>query len=325
MCYPLFEHPDRVTRCLKQALFSFPDIDQATCSLCSDHSIYKSLLVYNARMADLGHYNTLPIIRRTDVGVFVDGGELGDILLPRKYVTDSMQVGDQLKLFLYTDSEDRLVATTLQPYAEVGECAYLKVVSTSHYGAFLDWGLPKDLLVPFSEQYKSMQKGYSYTVYLFVDTTTQRIAASTRLEDWLATDAGDFKPRQPVDLLIYGKSDLGFKAVVDGTHLGQLYDNEVFRPLHYGERIKGYIKQLRADGRIDLMLQLPSYLQGNELSAAIIAHLQKNEGVSTLTDKSPPGDIYQTFGVSKAVYKKALGQLYKQQCIKIEKHQITLL
>ena len=190
------------------------------------------MLVYNARMADLGRYNTLPILRRTDFGVFLDGGDLGDILLPRKYVTDSMQVGEQLKVFLYNDSEDRLIATTLQPRAQVGECAYLKVVSTNHYGAFLDWGLPKDLLVPFSEQQQKLQEGYSYTVFLFVDTETQRIAASTRLEDWLALDANHFKPRQAVELLIYGKSDLGFKAVVDGTHLGQLYTNEIFRPLH---------------------------------------------------------------------------------------------
>jgi predicted RNA-binding protein (virulence factor B family) len=286
---------------------------------------YQPLLVYNARMANLGHYNTLTILRRSDVGLFVDGDELGDILLPRKYVTDSMQPGDQLELFLYNDSEDRLVATTLRPHAEVGECAYLKVVSTDYYGAFLDWGLPKDLLVPFSEQHRTLQKGYSYTVFLYVDTSTQRIAASSKLENWLAIDDSHFKPRQPVKLLIYGKSDLGFKAVIDGTHLGQLYTNEVFRPLHYGEKVNGFIKQLREDGRIDLMLQLPSHLQGNQLSDKIIEHLRKNDGVSTLTDKSPPDDIYQTFGVSKSSYKKALGQLYKLQRITIEKHQITLL
>ena len=276
-------------------------------------------------MKNLGHYNTLTILRRSDVGLFVDGGELGDILLPRKYVTDSMQVGEQLDVFLYNDSEDRLVATTLRPYAEVGECAYLKVVSTNYYGAFLDWGLPKDLLVPFSEQHRTLQKGYSYTVFLYVDSSTQRIAASTKLENWLSIDASHYKPRQPVNLMIYGKSDLGFKAVIDGTHLGQLYTNEIFRPLHYGEQVDGYIKQLRADGRIDLMLQLPAHLQGNQLGNAIVEHLRKNDGVSNLTDKSPPDDIYQTFGVSKASYKKALGQLYKLQRITIEKHQITLL
>jgi len=283
------------------------------------------VLVYNPRMAELGRYNTLQIIRRADIGVFVDGGELGDILLPRKYVTESMRPGDRLEVFLYNDSEDRFVATTLKPRAQVGECAYLKVIGTSRYGAFLDWGLPKDLLVPFSEQQQPMQKGYSYTVYLFVDSASERIAASSKLEKWLSPDAIHFKPRQAVELMIYGKSDLGFKAVVDGRYLGQLYDNETFKPLHYGERIDGYIKQIRNDGRMDLMLQLPSHLQSNQLGDAIIEHLQQNDGVSELTDKSPPDDIYQAFGVSKASYKKALGHLYKQRRITIEKHQITLL
>ena len=276
-------------------------------------------------MANLGHYNRLTILRHSAVGLFVDGGELGDILLPRKYVTDSMQVGDQLEVFLYNDSEDRLVATTLRPHAEVGECAYLKVLSTEYYGAFLDWGLPKDLLVPFSEQHRTLQKGYSYTVFLYIDSSTQRIAASSKLENWLPIDASHFKPRQPVELMIYGKSDLGFKAVIDGSYLGQLYSNEVFRPLHYGEKVNGFIKQLREDGRIDLMLQLPSHIERDQLGDTIIEHLQQNDGISQLTDKSPPDDIYQAFGVSKGSYKKALGKLYKERRIMIDKHQITLL
>ncbi|MDH3220441.1 MAG: S1-like domain-containing RNA-binding protein [Gammaproteobacteria bacterium] len=276
-------------------------------------------------MAELGRYNRLRVLRRTDIGIFLDGGRFGEILLPRKYVLDSMQPGDEVEVFLYNDSEDRIVATTLVPQAQVGECAYLKVVSTGKFGAFLDWGLPKDLLVPFSEQHKPMQKGYSYTVYLFVDDATQRIAASTKLENHLSQDGSGFKPRQAVDLLIYGKSDLGFKAVVNGTHLGQLYDNETFRRLHFGEVVKGYIKQLRSDGKIDLTLQLPSHLERDELSNAIIEHLQQNKGSSDLTDNSPPDDIYRTFGVSKASYKKALGQLYKQRRIMIDKHRIVLL
>ena len=282
-------------------------------------------MVYNPRMAELGRYNRLRIVKRADIGIFLDGGEFGEILLPRKYVQDSMQVGDDVEVFVYNDSEDRIIATTQRPKAQVGECAYLKVVGTSKFGAFLDWGLPKDLLLPFSEQQKPVQKGYSYTAYLFVDETTQRIAASTRLEDHLSQDGSGFKPRQPVDLLIYGKSDLGFKAVIDGTHLGQLYENETFQRLHHGERLKGYIKQVRKDGKIDLMLQLPSHLERDRLSDAIVAHLRQNEGVTALTDKSPPDDIYQVFGVSKASYKKALGQLYKQRVISIDKNQIRLL
>ncbi|MGB5328814.1 MAG: S1-like domain-containing RNA-binding protein [Gammaproteobacteria bacterium] len=276
-------------------------------------------------MAFLGHYNKLRIIKRADIGVFLDGDQYGDILLPRKYAPESMRIGDEVEVFLYNDSEDRVIATTLKPKAQVGECAYLKVISTSRFGAFLDWGLPKDLLVPHSEQQKPMQQGYSYTVYLFVDEETQRIAASTKLEQHLSIDVSGFKPQQEVDLLIYGQSDLGFKAVVNGTHLGQLFSGETFQPLHFGEQLKGFIRQVRVDGKIDLMLQLPSELTRDNLSDTIIEHLRQNDGISTLTDKSPPDDIYRAFGVSKASYKKALGQLYKQRRIAIEKHQITLL
>jgi predicted RNA-binding protein (virulence factor B family) len=265
-------------------------------------------------MAFLGRYNKLRIVKRADIGAFLDGDQFGDILLPRKYAPESMRIGDKVEVFLYNDSEDRIIATTLAPRVQVGKCAYLKVVATGKYGAFLDWGLPKDLLVPFSEQQNPMQKGYSYTVYVFVDEETQRIAASTKLEQHLSVDVSGFKPRQQVDLLIYGKSDLGFKAVINGTHLGQLFEGETFQRLHFGEQVK-----------VDLVLQLPSELTRDSLGAAIIDHLRNNEGVSTLTDKSPPDDIYRTFGVSKASYKKALGQLYRQRMIMIEKHQITLL
>jgi hypothetical protein len=228
-------------------------------------------------------------------------------------------------VFLYNDSEDRIIATTLKPKTQVGACAYLKVVSTDRFGAFLDWGLPKDLLVPFSEQQNPMQQGYSYSVYVFVDEETRRIAASTRLEQHLSVDVSSLKPRQEVDLLIYGKSDLGFKAIINNTHLGQLFEDETFQRLHFGEQVRGYIRQVRADGKIDLMLQLPSELTRDDLGNSIVEHLRQHDGVSTLTDKSPPEDIYQAFGVSKASYKKALGQLYKNRQILIEKHQITLV
>jgi predicted RNA-binding protein (virulence factor B family) len=276
-------------------------------------------------MAELGHYNKLRVIKRADIGVFLDGDQFGDILLPRKYAPESMRIGDEVEVFLYNDSEDRIIATTLQPKTQVGECAYLKVVSTNRFGAFLDWGLPKDLLVPFSEQQNPMQQGYSYSVTVFVDEETQRIAASTKLEQHLSVDVSSFKPRQEVDLLIYGKSDLGFKAIINGTHLGQLFEGETFQRLHFGEQVKGYIRQVRGDGKIDLMLQLPSELTRDNLGKSIIDHLRQHDGVSTLTDKSPPDDIYQAFGVSKASYKKALGQLYKNRRILIEKHKITLV
>ncbi|MCZ6579206.1 MAG: S1-like domain-containing RNA-binding protein, partial [Gammaproteobacteria bacterium] len=231
----------------------------------------------------------------------------------------------RLEVCIYLDSVDRLVATTLKPKAVVGECAYLKVVDVNRIGAFLDWGLPKDLLVPFNQQQKPMQKGYSYMVYLFVDEHSERIAGSSRLEDYLTEEPDQLKPNQPVDLMIYGNSDLGFKAVVDGRYLGQLYRNEVFRALHYGEKLPGFIKRVRSDGKIDIALQPAAHLARNSLAETILAHMKDNNGISTLTDRSPPGDIYKAYGVSKATYKKALGLLYKNRQIIIEKHQLTLV
>ncbi len=278
---------------------------------------------YNARMADLGRFNDLRVTRRADIGVFLDAAELGEVLLPKRFAA-GLDAGDIVSAFLYRDSEDRVVATTQPPKVQVGECAYLKVVSRNRVGAFLDWGLPKDLLVPFAEQQRPMREGYSYAVCVYTDTRTHRIVASSRLERHLHRDAGDFRPRQPVSLLIYDRSDLGFKAIVDHTHLGQLYANETFRRLHFGERVDGFIRQVRADGKLDLALQLPTPRDDARLGDAILEHLRQNRGVSTLTDHSPPDDIYRTFGVSKASYKKALGRLYRQRSILIGDDRIEL-
>ena len=276
-------------------------------------------------MVNLGRHNLLRVIRKVEFGIYLDGGKYGDILLPRQYTNDNMALGDSIEVFIYLDSEDRIVATTLKPKAVVGECAYLKVVQVNRIGAFVDWGLPKDLLVPFSQQQKPMQKGYSYAVYVYVDESTERIAASSRLEDFICEAPDQLRPDQAVELMIYAKSDLGFKAVIDGRYLGQLFENEVFRPLHYGEKLPGFIKRVRTDGKIDLILQQATSLARSSLAGAILEHLGDNNGISTLTDKSPPDHIYGAFGVSKAAYKKALGALYKSRQIKIEKHRITLV
>ena len=275
-------------------------------------------------MVNIGQYNQLRVVKIVDFGAYLDGGSYENILLPKKYAGKNTRSGDTIEVFIYLDSEDRIVATTLKPKAIVGECAYLKVVQTNRVGAFLDWGLPKDLLVPFNEQQKPMQQGYSYTVFVYLDEESERIAASSWLENHLASDAKAFKPKQAVELMIYAKSDLGFKAIVNGTHLGQLYENEVFRKLHYGEKLPGYIKQVRDDGKIDLSLYEAAHLSRVDLADRILAHLKANKGLSSLTDKSPPKDIYDTFGISKSVYKKTLGLLYKNRQIKIEKDRITL-
>ena len=276
-------------------------------------------------MIRLGHYNLLTVIKKVDFGLYLDGDKFGDILLPRKYADKNTAIGDSIEVFVYLDSEDRIVATTLKPKAVVGECAYLKVVEINRIGAFMDWGLPKDLLVPYNQQQKPMQNGYSYTVYLYVDELTERITGSTRLDDFFVEIPDQLSTNQAVELMIYGKSDLGFKAIVDGRYLGQLYHNEVFRVLHYGEKIPGFIKKIRPDGKVDLSLQLAPHLDRGSLADSILEYLRNNNGISQLTDKSPPDDIYAAFGVSKASYKKALGKLYKNRIIMIEKHQVTLL
>ncbi len=274
-------------------------------------------------MAELGRFNDLRVTRRADIGVFLDAGDLGEVLLPKRFAA-GLDAGDPVRVFLYNDSEDRIVATAATPRVQVGECAYLKVISRNRVGAFLDWGLPKDLLVPFAEQQKPMREGYSYAVCVYVDARSHRIVASSRLERHLHRGDGGFRPGQPVDLLIYARSDLGFKAIVDHTHLGQLYANETFRRLHFGERVAGFVKRVRADGKLDLALQLPSGDERERLGEAILEHLRQNRGSSTLTDRSPPDDIYRAFGVSKASYKRALGRLYRQRAIVIEPDRIAL-
>lgn len=276
-------------------------------------------------MVQIGRFNRLTVVKQVDFGVFLDGGEEGNILLPRRYVPQDCTIGDEVDVFVYLDSEDEIIATTVQPLVQVGECAYLKVVDVNDAGAFLDWGLPKDLMVPFKEQHKPMEAGKSYVVTLYLDEYTQRIVASSRLSRHLYEQSRHFKPRQQVDLLICGRSDMGYKAVVNNTHLALLFKDDAFKPLKYGQKLKGFIKDIRRDQKINVSLQLPAIQQRAQLTEQIIEHLKENDGVSTLTDKSAPDDIYHQFNVSKGAYKKALGALYKARRIKIEADKITLL
>ena len=276
-------------------------------------------------MAELGKLNTLTVIKKLDFGIYLDGGEGEEILLPRRYVPEGCSVGDQLEVFVYLDSEDMLIATTETPKAEVGECAFLKVIEVNRVGAFLDWGLPKDLLVPFGEQQKPMQVGQSYVVYLYIDPASERIAASTKLDKFLSDTSPYYKEQQAVELLICGRTDLGYRAVVDGATIGLLFKSDVLQPISIGQKMKGYIKHIRADKKLDLCLQLVNRQALDALSKQILAYLNKEGGQSTLTEKSPPDMIAKQFGVSKSSYKKALGKLYKQRLIVIEKTHITLV
>jgi predicted RNA-binding protein (virulence factor B family) len=276
-------------------------------------------------MAEIGKINNLQVVKILDHGIYLDGGDLGEILMPRRYVPENCQVSDALDVFIYLDSADLLLATTETPYVMVGECAYLKVIDVNQAGAFMDWGLPKDLLVPYGEQISPLKIGQSYTVLAYLDENTNRIAATQKLDSHLSEEAQYFKPGQAVDILIFGKTELGYKAVINNTHIGLIYKNEVFQTLTHGEKLKGFIKTIREDRKIDLCLQLPGKDARDDLNTRILDHLKKNDGESTLTDKSSPDDIYQCFAVSKKNYKKAIGTLYKKRLIRIEDAKITLL
>jgi hypothetical protein len=276
-------------------------------------------------MTDIGKINRLEVVNQVDFGMYLDGGELGTILLPRRYVPQGTQLGDKLDVFIYLDSEDRLIATTETPLIKVGECANLQVISSTPIGAFLDWGLPKDLLVPFREQSSPMEVGKSYPVFAYLDPHTHRIVASSKLNKHLSSKALYLAPDQAVDLLIYQRTDLGYMATIDNRCVGLLFHQDILQPVEIGQRLKGYIKEIRRDKKITLCLQLQGQEARDELSERILDDLKAQGGISPLTDKSSPEAIYQKFNASKASYKRALGALYKQRLINIEKDKITLL
>jgi predicted RNA-binding protein (virulence factor B family) len=276
-------------------------------------------------MVEIGKRNTLRVVKFVDFGVYLDGEDFREILLPNRYVPQGCAVGDDIDIFLYLDSDDLLIATTETPKAMVGESAYLKVVSVNEVGAFLDWGLAKDLLVPFGEQQKPMEVGKSYVVFLYIDDASQRIAASTQIDKFLPDNSLYFKEQQQVDLLIYGRTDLGYKAIVNGVVTGLLFNSDVYTPLQSGQVLKGYIKLVRPDKKLDLYLQIANREALDNLSEQILAFLAKEGGRSTLTEKSPPDLIAKQFNASKSSYKKALGKLYKKRLILIEKTHIELV
>jgi len=276
-------------------------------------------------MAEIGKINHLNVVKQVDFGVYLDGDELGEILLPERDLPSGCVVGEGLDVFIYLDSEDLLIATTQMPKAMVGECAFLKVVEVNAVGAFLDWGLPKDLLVPYGEQQKPMEEGESYVVYLYVDEASERIAATSRLNKFVVDTSPYFKQQQKVELLVCERTDLGYKAVVNQTVIGLLFNSDVISPVRHGEKLQGYIKQIRPDNKLDLCLQLVTREALDDLSEQILAFIQAEGGQTTLTDKSPPDAIAEQFGVSKSSYKKALGKLYQKRLVLIEKHQVSLV
>jgi len=276
-------------------------------------------------MAEIGKINSLRVVKEVDFGLYLDGGEHGEILLPKRYVPENAKPDDLLNVFIYLDSEDRIIATTETPYIMVGEFACLKAVAVTPMGAFLDWGLMKDLFVPFREQKLKMEEGKWYIVTVYLDTDSKRLVASAKIEKFLDNLPPDYEAGQEVDLLIAGETDLGYNAIINNMHLGVIYNNEIFQPLRKGDRVKGFIKKIRKDEKIDLLLQKPGYAKVDDISLKIVEVLKKHHGFLPVTDKSDPDTIYELFGVSKKTYKKAIGALFKFRIIDIEDKGIRLI
>ena len=278
-------------------------------------------------MAVIGRMNSLQVVKHTDFGLYLDGGADGEILLPKRYIPKDTpsEVEDWLNVFIYLDSEDKLIATTLKPKIQLGEFASLKVVDINRVGLFFDWGLPKDLLLPHSEEKRPLQIGDYCVVYLYLDKRTRRLTATARLDRHLDKVPANYQVGQEVDLLVVERTDLGFKAIIDGKHWGLIHKNELFKFIRSGMREKGYIKELRADGKISLSLQPIGHEAASGLAEQIIERLREQGGVLALGAKSPPELIAEQFRVSKGNFKKAIGGLYKQGLIRIHDDRIELL
>jgi len=278
-------------------------------------------------MAVVGRMNCLQVVKHTDFGLYLDGAADGEILLPKRYIPSDTpsEVDDWLNVFIYLDSDDKLIATTEKPKVQVGEFASLKVVDINRVGLFLDWGLPKDLLLPHSEEKRPLQVGDYCVVHVFLDKRSKRITATARLDRYLDQTPAPYKVGQEVDLLVADATDMGFKAIINGKHWGLLHKNELFKFVRSGMREKGFIKEMRADGKISLSLQPVGQEAASSLNQQILAALREQGGALPLNDKSSPEAISGLFRVSKGNFKKAIGSLYKQGLIVIHDDHIELV
>ena len=276
-------------------------------------------------LAALGKINTLNVIRETENGLYLDGEDLGEILMPRKFVTPDVVESGRAEVFIYADSEDRLVATGEQPFAQVGEFAFLEVAEVTRFGAFLDWGLPKHLLVPFGEQKVKMAVGRSYLVYIYADVKSNRIAASAKIDKFLSQTSPGFKPGDEVQVLVAEETDMGYKVIVENSYRGMLYKNQLFNPLAAGSKMTAFVNKVREDGKVDLLAERPGYEKIDDLAEKLVQALKANNGFLALTDKSSPEMIQALMGISKKNFKKATGLLYKKRIIDFQSDGIRLL
>ncbi len=277
-------------------------------------------------MIKVGQINCLEVTNKAEFGIFLDAGEYGTTLLPYKFAPQEVEVGQSIDVFLYFDSDRQLVATTEKPIAQVGEWGLMKVEGVNSTGAFVNWGIKdKDLLVPFSEQRGRLREGQTILVYVYTDKASGRIVGTTKFNKWLDNTPANYKTNQSVDLLIAERSELGYKAIINGQHWGMIFPSDVFGKLFIGKTLKGYIKQIRSDGKIDLSLQKVGVAKMDDLSAKVLELLEKKGGFLSLNDKSTPEAIFAAFRTSKGTFKKTIGGLFKQGKIKIEKDGIYLV
>lgn len=272
----------------------------------------------------LGKLNTLKVVRKADFGLYLDGGPTGDILLPNRYVPKGTRIGDELEVFLYLDQEERPIATTQRPLAMVGDFAHLRVAWINEHGAFLDWGLMKDVFCPFREQKMRMEIDNSYIVHIHLDEESYRIVASAKVERYLSKERPEYKTNDEVSILVWQKTDLGFKVIVDNQYQGLIYDDQIFRQLHTGDRLKAFVTSVRPDNKLDIALQKQGREQTLDFSERLHEYLFRHDGYCPFTDKSPADEIYNEFHVSKKVFKRAVGDLYKQRLITLAPDGIEL-
>lgn len=275
-------------------------------------------------MVQAGQYNTLRVVKQVDFGMYLDGdGE--EILLPKRFVPKGLKEGDEIEVFIYHDSENRLIATTQKPYGIVGDIVSLKAVGSTRQGAFLDWGLMKDLFMPLSQQLSRIVEGQYYTVLIYLDEQTGRVAATERINRLLSNDELTVVEREPVDLFVQRESDLGYVVIINNLHIGLLHYDDVFRELKVGEQLKGFIKTIRPDNKIDVGVGEMGYAKVASIEDKILQLLRENDGYLPYHDKSDPDEIYSFFGVSKKAFKMAIGALYKQRKIDFAKSGIQLI
>lgn len=276
-------------------------------------------------MLNIGKFNTLKVVKIVDFGVYLDGENNIEILLPSRYITNVPAVGDEIEVFVYADSEDRLIATTETPYTQVGNFAFLEVVSVNKVGAFLNWGLMKDLLVPYNEQRSRMKQGRRYLVYTYLDDTTKRIVASSKYEKFLGNTIPVYKKGDKVKCLVCDENEIGYKLIIDDLHKGIIYKNELFRNIEIGDSFDGYIKQVREDNKIDVTINDVAVNRIDALAERFYQFVKINGGSTTLCDKSSPEEIKSILQCSKKDFKKAIGALYKSHRINIGENKITIV